>query len=142
MAALRGMELVILRPEEFALPAPIMARVRAAAERSGGSVRESTDRAEALAGARVLYAKEWGCTQPYGDASADAAARHRYPDWCVRPDWFAPAAPDCHLMHCLPVRRNVAISDAALDSARSVVLRQAHNRLTAQMAVLYSLLKG
>ena len=60
----------------------------------------------------------------------------------MRPDWFAPAAPDCHLMHCLPVRRNVAISDAALDSARSVVLRQAHNRLTAQMAVLYSLLKG
>jgi ornithine carbamoyltransferase len=44
-------------------------------------------------------------------------------------------------MHCLPVRRNVAISDEALDSAHSVVLRQAHNRLTAQMAVLYSLLK-
>jgi N-acetylornithine carbamoyltransferase len=142
MAALRGMELIILRPEEFALPAPIMARVRAAAEQSGGSVRESTDRAEALAGAQVLYAKEWGCTQPYGDASADAAARHRYPDWCVRPDWFARAAPDCHLMHCLPVRRNVAISDAVLDGPHSAVLRQAHNRLTAQMAVLYSLLKG
>jgi N-acetylornithine carbamoyltransferase len=142
MAALRGMELIILRPDEFALPGPIMARVRAAAEQSGGSVHESNDRAAALDGAQVLYAKEWGCTQPYGDAAADMAARQRYPDWCVRPEWFAHTAPDCRLMHCLPVRRNVAISDAVLDGPHSVVLHQAHNRLTAQMAVLYSLLKS
>ena len=44
-------------------------------------------------------------------------------------------------MHCLPVRRNVAIADAVLDGPRSVVLRQAYNRLPAQMAVLYRLLK-
>jgi ornithine carbamoyltransferase len=39
------------------------------------------------------------------------------------------------------VRRNVAIADAVLDGARSVVQRQAYNRLPAQMAVLYRLLK-
>jgi ornithine carbamoyltransferase len=44
-------------------------------------------------------------------------------------------------MHCLPVRRNVAIADEVLDGARSIVQRQAWNRLTAQMAVLYRLLK-
>ena len=44
-------------------------------------------------------------------------------------------------MHCLPVRRNVAVADALLDGPRSVVLRQAYNRLPAQMAVLYRLLK-
>jgi ornithine carbamoyltransferase len=42
-------------------------------------------------------------------------------------------------MHCLPVRRNVAVSDSVLDGPRSIVLQQAYNRLTAQMAVLHRL---
>ena len=44
-------------------------------------------------------------------------------------------------MHCLPVRRNVAVADAVLDGPRAVVLRQAFNRMPAQMAVLHQLLK-
>jgi ornithine carbamoyltransferase len=43
-------------------------------------------------------------------------------------------------MHCLPVRRNVAVVDAVLDSPRSVVVREAYNRMPAQMAVLHRLL--
>jgi N-acetylornithine carbamoyltransferase len=57
----------------------------------------------------------------------------------VRDDWFNTTAADCRLMHCLPVRRNVAVSDSVLDGPRSIVLRQAYNRLTAQMAVLHRL---
>jgi ornithine carbamoyltransferase len=60
----------------------------------------------------------------------------------VRNDWFARAATDCRLMHCLPVRRNTAVADEVLDGPRSVVQREAYNRLTVQMAVLYKLLKG
>jgi ornithine carbamoyltransferase len=44
-------------------------------------------------------------------------------------------------MHCLPVRRNTAIADALLDGPRAVVLRQAFNRMPAQMAVLHSMLR-
>ncbi len=141
MAALRGMEVVVLRPEGFALPKPLMDKARSAAELSGGSVRETDDRDEALSGAHILYAKEWGATACYGQPEADAALRARLTDWCVRNDWFERAAPDCRLMHCLPVRRNVAVADEVLDSARSIVQREAYNRLTAQMAVLYGLLK-
>jgi ornithine carbamoyltransferase len=43
-------------------------------------------------------------------------------------------------MHCLPVRRNSAISEQVLDGPRSVVLRQAYNRMPAQMAVLHRML--
>ena len=141
MAALRGMEVVVLRPDGFALPAPVMERARRAAAASGGSVRESSDREAALAGAQVLYVKEWGATAPYGDAEADARLRAGLRDWCVRADWFH-AAPDCRLMHCLPVRRNTAIADAVLDGPRSVVLREAYNRLPAQMAVLHQMLRS
>ena len=140
MAAQRGMEVVVLRPEGFALPPEIMDKARAAAAASGGSVRETQDRSEALAGAHVLYAKEWGSTTHYGDSAGDAALRANLADWCVREDWFTGAAADCKFMHCLPVRRNVAVADEVLDGPRSIVLREAHNRLTAQMAVLHRLL--
>ena len=141
MAALRGMEVVVLRPEGFALPPAVMARAQAAAAASGGSISETSDRAAALAGAQVIYAKEWGSTAHYGDAASDQALRATLKDWCVRDDWFATAAADCRLMHCLPVRRNTAIADAVLDGTRSIVLRQAYNRLPAQMAVLHRMLR-
>jgi len=141
MAALRGMEVIVLRPEGFALPQAIMERARRAAADSGGSVRETSERAEALAGAHVLYVKEWGATDRYGDAAADAQLRSPLRSWCVRHDWLA-SSPDCRVMHCLPVRRNSAIADEVLDSARSVVQREAHNRLPAQMAVLHQLLRS
>lgn len=139
MAALRGMEVIVLRPEGFALPPALMQRAQAAARQAGGSVRETSERADALPGADVLYVKEWGATSCYGDAAADARLRAALSGWCVRNDWFA-AAPQCRLMHCLPVRRNSAIADEVLDSPRSLVQREAYNRLPAQMAVLHRML--
>lgn len=142
MASLRGMEVVVVRPEGFALPQPIMDKARAAARASGGSVVETSDRAAALKGAHIVYAKEWGSPLHYGNPEGDLALRAQLTDWCVRPDWFATADESCRLMHCLPVRRNTAVADEVLDSPRSVVLRQAYNRLPAQMAVLYRMLRG
>lgn len=142
MAAMRGMEVIVLRPEGFALPSPVMDKARRAAVASGGTVTETDDRDAALAGAHVVYAKEWGSTAHYGDVEADARARAGLPDWLVRETWFARAAAGCHFMHCLPVRRNVAVADEVLDGPRSRVLQQAHNRLVVQMAVLYRLLGG
>lgn len=142
MAAHRGMEVVVLRPEGYALPPEIMERARAAAAASGGSVRETANRDEALAGAHVIYAKEWGSTTHYGDVEGDVRLRASLTDWCVRSDWFASTHESAKFMHCLPVRRNVAVADEVLDGPRSVVQREAHNRLVVQMAVLHRLLIG
>jgi N-acetylornithine carbamoyltransferase len=142
MAAYRGMDVVVLRPDGFALPPEIMAKAQRAASLSGGSVRETTDRADALEGAHIVYAKEWGSTAHYGDADGDARLRRTLTSWCVRNDWFEKTARECRLMHCLPVRRNTAVADEVLDGPRSAVQQEAHNRLVVQMAVLYKLLKG
>jgi N-acetylornithine carbamoyltransferase len=142
MAAQRGMEVLVLRPDGYALPPAIMDKARAAAAASGGSVAETTDREAALAGAHVLYAKEWGSPACYGDADAESALRAPHKEWQVRESWFAGARPECHFMHCLPVRRNVAVADEVLDGPRSQVIREAANRMVVQMAVLYRLLKG
>jgi N-acetylornithine carbamoyltransferase len=140
MAAMRGMEVIVARPEGFALPPEIMEKARLAASAAGGSVSETTDRAAALEGASVLYAKEWGSTLYYGDVDADARLRADLSDWCVRERWFKGALPDAKLMHCLPVRRNVAVADEVLDGPRAMVKREAFNRLAVQMAVLHRML--
>jgi N-acetylornithine carbamoyltransferase len=140
MAAMRGMEVVVARPDGFALPPEIMEKARLAAVSAGGSVTETADRVQALAGANVVYAKEWGTTQYYGDIDADARLRADLSDWCVRERWFAHALPDAKLMHCLPVRRNVAVADEVLDGPRAVVKREAFNRMAVQMAVLHRML--
>jgi N-acetylornithine carbamoyltransferase len=140
MAAMRGMEVVVLRPDGFALPPQIMDNARLAAAAAGGSLTETSDRAAALTGASVLYAKEWGTTTYYGDIEADSRLRADLSDWCVRERWFAAALPDAKLMHCLPVRRNVAVADEVLDGPRAVVKREAFNRMVVQMAVLHRML--
>ncbi len=140
MAAMRGMEVVVARPEGFALPPEIMAKARLAAASAGGSVSETADRALAMSGAHVLYAKEWGSPAHYGDTAEDARLRAELSDWCVGERWFAPALTDAKFMHCLPVRRNVAVADEVLDGPRAVVKREALNRLVVQMAVLHRML--
>ena len=142
MAAFRGMDVTVLRPEGFALPEPILEKARHAASLSGGSVRETSDRREAMEGAHVIYAKSWTSPLHYGTPEAEAAFRAGLRDWCVGNDWFAAAAPDCRFMHCLPVRRNVVVKDEVLDGPRSVVVHEAKNRMWVQMAVLHRLLRG
>jgi len=142
MAAMRGMDVTVLRPEGFELPAPIMAKAAAAAEASGGSLRETDDQNEATRDAHVIYAKSWSSTKHYGNRAADQELRRDLDHWCVDESWFEPARDDCRFMHCLPVRRGVVVSEDVLDGPRSVVIHEARNRMLAQMAVLHQMLGG
>ena len=142
MAAARGMDVVVLRPPGFELPPAIMDKARRAANTSGGSVTETADRREAMQGAHVIYAKSWSSTRHYGDKLGDQALREELVHWCVDEPWFADAEPDCRFMHCLPVRRGVVVADRILDGPRSVVIQEARNRMVAQMAVLYRMMRG
>lgn len=140
MAAMRGMNVVVLRPDGFGLPPSIMNRATDLAEKYGGTVSETSDRREALEGATVVYVKEWSSTACYGDRLADEKARNELTDWCIDETWFNHAAEDCRVMHAMPVRRGVAVSDRVLDGPRSSLTQQAGNRMWTQMALLHRLL--
>ncbi|MEJ2256382.1 MAG: N-acetylornithine carbamoyltransferase [Woeseiaceae bacterium] len=140
MAAMRGMDVTVLRPDGFELPAPVMQKAIFAAEESGGSVTETSDRKAAMEGAHVIYAKSWMSTRHYGDRLADQKLREPLIDWCVDEGWFETAQQDCRFMHCLPVRRGVVVADEILDGPRSIVIPEARNRMLAQMAVLHQML--
>ena len=142
MAAKRGMDVTVLRPEGFALPESLMQKARAAANASGGTVRETEDRKEAMEDAQVIYAKSWSSTAAYGNKVKDLELRRGLEHWCVAEPWFENAAPECRFMHCLPVRRGVVVREDVLDGPRSVVIQEARNRMLAQMAVLHQMLGG
>ena len=95
-------------------------------------MRETSQRAEALEGAEVLYAKEWGSTSHYGDvprAMRDCATD--LPTGACATHGLNTPRRECRLMHCLPVRRNVAVADEVLDgAAQFAVQHEARNRLT------------
>jgi len=142
MAAKRGMDVTVVRPEGFELPEAIMKKAASAAAVSGGSVTETDQRDEAMEGAEIVYAKSWSSTRHYGDKLNDEKLREQHLDWCVDEPWFDTAKDNCRFMHCLPVRRGVVVADEILDGPRSVVIHQARNRMLAQMAVLHQMLGG
>jgi N-acetylornithine carbamoyltransferase len=139
-AASLGMEVVLVHPEGFELDPLAHRHASDLASEAGGSFRRSYEQAEALAGADVVYAESWGATSG-PDATlgghADAVASLR--DWTIVEADLEAGAP-ARFMHCLPVRRNVVVSDGVLDGPLSSVLDQTENRLWVQAALLLALL--
>ncbi len=138
IAAQRGLNLTILRPPEFALDGQLDESLEGISRETGASIEESED-PNAVEGASVVYAKSWRSLEAYQDPEKERSIRNRYRHWQVTEkmmDLTAGAA----FMHCLPVRRNVVVSDRVLDSPRSVVVDQAENRLHVQKALLLQVL--
>ncbi len=89
---------------------------------------------EAFAGADFIYAKNWSSYREYGKILSQD------PAWMITPEKMA-LTDHAKFMHCLPVRRNVVVADAVLDSPNSIVIPQAGNRVWAAQAVLKRMLE-
>ena len=135
MAVRQGMEVVVARPEGYALDDDVMSLARTTAAHFGGSVSETKDQAEAVRNADVVYAKAWAGDLVYQDRDAEAVLRRQHADWTVTADTMA-ATNDGVFMHCLPVRRGVVVADEVLDGDHALHLLQAEYRLHAQKAIL------
>jgi N-acetylornithine carbamoyltransferase len=142
MAAMRGMDVTVLRPEGYELPDVVMDKARQAAEASGGSLAETDDRAEAMRDSHVVYVNSWASARHYGNKHSEDKIKSGLRDWRVDDTWFENAAGDCRFMHPLPVRRGVTVTDEVLDGPRSVVIAEAQNRMLVQMAVLHRMLSA
>lgn len=88
---------------------------------------------EALAGADFVYVKNWSTFNDYGKIY------NNDPSWMLTQEKLR-GTNQAKVMHCLPVRRNVELSDEILDSASSLVTTQAGNRVWAAQAVLAEIL--
>ncbi len=94
-----------------------------------------TDQDEALKNADYVYVKNWSSYRDYGKILSNDAG------WMLTNKKLL-LTNDAKVMHCLPVRRNVELSDEILDGENSLVTQQAGNRVWAAQAVLAAIIKS
>ena len=139
-AAQMGHDLVIACPKGYELDDELMGTIRQQASETGGSVSLTNEVGQAFDGVEVVYAKSWGSKDFYGAPERDIAERAQYRgQWIVDEQKMARTT-SALFMHCLPVRRNVIVTDGVIDSNASVVIDEAENRLHIQKAILAKLL--
>ena len=127
-AAQMGHDLVIAHPPGYELDEELIEHL--------GGVEITNDIEAAFSGAEVIYAKSWGAKQFYGNTDRDLATRAQYRDKWIVDEANMARTNDAIFMHCLPVRRNVIVTDGVLDSNSSVVIDEAENRLHVQKAII------
>ncbi len=116
-------ELVVTHPKGYEL----------APEFTNGIATEY-DQKKAFEGADFIYAKNWSSYTEYGQIlNSDLS-------WCVNSDKMS-VTNNAKFMHCLPVRRNVVVSDEVIDSENSIVIEQASNRVVSIQTILQELIK-
>jgi len=141
-SAQMGHDIVIAHPPGYDLDPELLKDAARVAEEAGGTVSFTQDIERALDGAQAVYAKSWGASQFYGAPDKDIAEREQHRSkWIVDEQKMA-RTNEAIFMHCLPVRRNVIVTDGVIDSSRSVVIDEAENRLHVQKAILAQLLNS
>lgn len=134
-----GHDLVVAHPVGYDLDERLMETITQKAIEAGGTVEITRDMDRAVNGAEVVYAKSWGAKQFYGAPDRDIAERARYRDKWIVDEVKMSTTHNGIFMHCLPVRRNVIVTDGVIDSPASVVIDEAENRLHVQKAILASI---
>lgn len=117
-------DFVITHPEDYELDGQFT---------KGATITHDQDKA--LKDADFVYVKNWSTYEDYGKI------------YCNDPEWMMTneklrLTNNALVMHCLPVRRNVELSDEVLDGRSSIVTREASNRVWAAQAVLAELLRS
>jgi N-acetylornithine carbamoyltransferase len=140
-AAQFGHDLRIAHPTGYDLDEALMSDIERQAAANGGSVEFTNDVDEAFYGVELVYAKSWGGKRFYGDPNGDLRERAAHREkWIVDESKMA-RTKDAAFMHCLPVRRNVIVTDGVIDSENSLVIDEAENRLHVQKAIMTELIK-
>lgn len=117
-------DFVITHPEDFALD-----------EQFTKGAQIETNQNTALQDADFVYVKNWSAYHDYGKVRNDCK------DWMLTQSKLVHTR-QAKVMHCLPVRRNVELSDDILDSKSSLVTQQAGNRVWAAQAVINEILQN
>lgn len=136
-----NMDVTLLCPtEDYILDERFMNAARENVK-TGGSVTVTHDIDSAYDGADFVYAKSWGAIPFYGNWEAEKPIRDQYKHFIVDEDKMA-RTNDAYFSHCLPMRRNVKVTDAVADSDKSLIIEEAANRLHVQKAIMARLMKG
>jgi ornithine carbamoyltransferase len=137
-SALSGMNMTVACPRNHAPFPEALSKARALARITNSSIDVVEDPKEAVIDADVVV------TDTFVSMGQDSERVERLseflPDYQVNDSLMALAKPDAIFMHCLPAHRGEEVSSSVIDGERSVVWREAENRLHSQKAILYHLI--
>ncbi len=127
-----GLDFVITHPEGYELDPQFVA-----------GAKVEYDQMKAFEGADFIYAKNWSCpgvTRPadYGKVLGDY---HDFSEWTVGARQMA-VTNNAYFMHCLPVRRNMIVTDDVIEAPTSIVIPEAANREISATVVLKRMLQS
>jgi ornithine carbamoyltransferase len=133
-----GAEVCIATPRGYEPRADAIAWAQERTSKAGGKCWLTYDAKEAVCGADVVYTDVW---TSMGQEAQAAQRRKLFADYQINSELFRHAKRDAIFMHCLPAHRGEEVTNAVIDSQRSVVFQQAENRLHAQKAIMFELMK-
>jgi len=132
-----GAHVRVATPAGYEPDAAIVAEAKRVARETRGKIEIQRSPEEAVAGVQAVYTDVWASMGQEEEAARRAADFRGYQ---VNEKLFSHAAPEAIFMHCLPAHRGLEVSEAVIDSPRSIIYDQAENRLHVQKAVLHTLL--
>jgi ornithine carbamoyltransferase len=138
-SAVLGSKIKIATPKGYGPNPHILADAHDIAKNTGAIIELMTDPHQAVRGAEAVYTDAW--TSMGHEHETEERAK-TFPPYQVNDKLMAGAAPHAVFMHCLPAHRNEEVTDAVIDSVRSIVFDQAENRMHVQKAILMMLVGG
>lgn len=137
--AMVGMDFAVACPPGYEPDPVILKEAQKIAQKSGSVIKITSDVAEAVEDAEVIYTDVW---VSMGDEDEEAQRIIDMQDYQVNQDIMAMAANNAMVLHCLPAIRGQEITEEVLNGPQSAVWDQAENRLHVQKAILYLLIKS
>ena len=141
VARVRGMNLTLVTPAGYGLPADVLAEAQATARQNGADVFQLHDLSQLPGGVDIVYTTRW---QTMGVPKPDADWKTKFDPYCVTPELMARVSKPSgtYFMHDLPAIRGSEVVDEVLDGPQSIAFRQARHKMTSAMAVLSWCLTG
>ncbi len=137
-AVMMGMDFALAAPKGYEADQEVIQKAQGIAKETGAVLTFTEDPVEAVKNADFIYTDVWTSMGQEEEAILRLKAFEPYQ---VNEALLAKANADCKFMHCLPAHRGEEVSADVMDGEASVVFQQAENRMHAQKAVLYSLMK-
>ncbi len=138
-AALLGSKIRIATPKNYGPSPQILSDAKEIAKQTGARIEIMTDPHKAVRGADAVYTDAW---TSMGHEHETEERNKIFPPYQVNDELMSAAASHGVFMHCLPAHRNEEVTDAVIDSGRSVVFDQAENRMHVQKSILMMLAGG
>ncbi|MGM7636770.1 ornithine carbamoyltransferase [Bacillus sp. Hm123] len=133
-----GMDFTLTAPKGYEADPQVVQFAQEISEQTGAKLAFIENPLEAVQGADFIYTDVW---TSMGQEEEAKERLQVFAPYQVNDELMAAANPDCKFMHCLPAHREEEVSASVMDGEKSVVFQQAENRMHAQKAVLYSLMK-